>query len=180
MKGCARVNGIAEATANAIFEFIARFAEYGFNKSHSAAYGWVSYQTAYLKAHYSVEFMAALLTHDASTTDRLAEIIAECSRMGLKILAPDVNSSSLHFTPEALGQGMAIRFGLASIKNVGSGAMRSVIEEREKLGSFRSLEDFCARLDGRTVNRKILESLVKCGAFDCFGKSARRTVCGFG
>ena len=91
--------------------------------------------------------------------------------MGLKILAPDVNSSSLHFTPEPLGQGMAIRFGLASIKNVGSGAMRSVIEERDKLGFFRSLEDFCARLDGRTVNRKILESLVKCGAFDSFGKS---------
>ena len=171
VKGCARVNGIAEATANAIFDFIARFAEYGFNKSHSAAYGWVSYQTAYLKAHHPVEFMAALLTHDASTTDRVAEIIAECSRMGLKILAPDVNSSSLHFTPEALGQGMAIRFGLASIKNVGSGAMRSVIEEREKSGLFESLEDFCARLDGRTVNRKILESLVKCGAFDCFGKS---------
>ena len=134
VKGCARVNGIAEGTANAIFEFIARFAEYGFNKSHSAAYGWVSYQTAYLKAHYSVEFMAALLTHDASTTDRLAEIITECSRMGLKILAPDVNASSLHFTPEALGHGMGIRFGLASIKNVGSGAMRSVIEEREKSG----------------------------------------------
>ena len=171
VQGCARVNGIAEATANAIFDFIARFAEYGFNKSHSAAYGWLSYQTAYLKAHYPVEFMAALLTHDASTTDRLAEIIAECSRMGLKILAPDVNSSSLHFTPEALGQGMAIRFGLASIKNVGSGAMQSVIEEREHSGLFRSLEDFCARLDGRTVNRKILESLVKCGAFDALGKS---------
>ena len=82
VEGCARVNGIAEATANAIFDFIARFAEYGFNKSHSAAYGWVSYQTAYLKAHYPVEFMAALLTHDASTTDRIAEVIAECSRMG--------------------------------------------------------------------------------------------------
>ena len=180
VKGCARVNGIAEATANAIFDFIARFAEYGFNKSHSAAYGWVSYQTAYLKAHYPVEFMAALLTHDASTTDRMAEIIAECSRMGLKILAPDVNSSSLHFTPERSVKGMAIRFGLASIKNVGAGAMRSVIEEREKSGLFRSLEDFCARLDARTVNRKILESLVKCGAFDCFGKSRAAAVCGFG
>ena len=171
VKGCARVNGIAESTANAIFDFIARFAEYGFNKSHSAAYGWVSYQTAYLKAHYPVEFMAALLTHDASTTDRLAEVIAECSRMGLKILAPDVNHSSLHFIPELMGQGMAIRFGLASIKNVGAGAMQSVIEERDKAGLFRSLEDFCARLDGRTVNRKILESLVRCGAFDSFGKS---------
>ncbi len=171
VKGCARVNGIPEATADAIFDFIARFAEYGFNKSHSAAYGWLSYQTAYLKAHSPVEFMAALLTHDASTTDRLSEIIAECNRMGIKILAPDVNRSSLHFTPEALGEGMAIRFGLASIKNVGAGAMQSVIEERERSGLFRSLQDFCARLDGRTVNRKILESLVKCGAFDDFGKS---------
>jgi len=171
VKGCGRVNGIAESTANAIFDFIARFAEYGFNKSHSAAYGWVSYQTAYLKAHYPVEFMSALLTHDASTTDRIAEVIGECSRMGLKVLAPDVNCSSLHFTPEALGQGMAIRFGLASIKNVGAAAMQSVIEERGKSGSFRSLEDFCARLDARTVNRKILESLVKCGAFDGFRKS---------
>ncbi len=171
VKGCGRVNGIPEATADAIFDFIARFAEYGFNKSHSAAYGWVSYQTAYLKAHYPVEFMAALLTHDASTTDRLSEVIAECSRMGLKILAPDVNRSSLHFTPEAFGGGMAIRFGLASIKNVGAGAMQSVVEERQKAALFRSLEDFCARLDGRTVNRKILESLVKCGAFDGFGKS---------
>ena len=114
VKGCARVNGIAESTANAIFDFIARFAEYGFNKSHSAAYGWVSYQTAYLKAHYPVEFMAALLTHDASTTDRLAEVIAECSRMGLKILAPDVNHSSLHFTPgvNRSGHGDSLRAGL--------------------------------------------------------------------
>jgi DNA polymerase-3 subunit alpha len=171
VKGCRRVNGIPEATADAIFDFIARFAEYGFNKSHSAAYGWISYQTAYLKAHYPVEFMAALLTHDASTTDRIAEVIGECSRMRIKILAPNVNSSSLHFTPEDSGQGMAIRFGLASIKNVGAGAMRCVIEERGKSGAFRSLEDFCARLDSHNVNRKILESLVKCGAFDCFRKS---------
>jgi DNA polymerase-3 subunit alpha len=171
VKGCGRVNGIAEATANAIFDFIARFAEYGFNKSHSAAYGWVSYQTAYLKAHYPVEFMAALLTHDAATTDRIAEVIGECSRMGIKILAPDVNSSSLHFTPERSDQAMAIRFGLASIKNVGAAAMQSVIEERAKSGAFHSLEDFCARLDSHSVNRKILESLVKCGAFDCFRKS---------
>jgi DNA polymerase-3 subunit alpha len=115
--------------------------------------------------------MAALLTHDASTTDRIAEVIGECSRMRIKILAPNVNSSSLHFTPENSGQGMAIRFGLASIKNVGTAAMRCVIEERSKSGAFRSLEDFCARLDSHSVNRKILESLVKCGAFDCFRKS---------
>jgi DNA polymerase III subunit alpha len=171
VEGCQRVNGIGAETANAIFDFIARFAEYGFNKSHSAAYGWVSYQTAYLKAHAPVEFMAALLTHDASTTDRIAEVIGECSRMGIKILGPDVNCSGLRFTPEAHGKGMAIRFGLASIKNVGTAAMASVIEERRKKGPFQSLDDFCARLDSHTVNRKILESLVKCGAFDCFRKS---------
>jgi DNA polymerase-3 subunit alpha len=171
VKGCQLVNGIAEETANAIFDFIARFAEYGFNKSHSAAYGWISYQTAFLKAHYPVEFMAALLTHDASTTDRISEVIAECSRMGIKILAPDVNLSSLHFLPEKSGRGIAIRFGLASIKNVGSAAMQLVVSEREQSGAFQSMEDFCSRLDSHSVNRKILESLVKCGAFDCFGKS---------
>jgi len=105
--------------------------------------------------------MAALLTHDALTTDRIAEVIAECSRMGIKVLPPDVNRSSLYFTPEESGESTAIRFGLASIKNVGSGAMQAVIEERERGGAFASLEDFCARLDSRTVNRKILESLVK-------------------
>ena len=115
--------------------------------------------------------MAALLTHDASTTDRIAEIIGECSRMGIKILAPDVNSSGLRFTPEADASGMAIRFGLASIKNVGGSAMRCVIDERDRGGLFQSLDDFCARLDSHSVNRKILESLVKCGAFDCFRKS---------
>ena len=171
VEGCFRVNGINAGAANAIFDFIARFAEYGFNKSHSAAYGWVSYQTAYLKAHYPVEFMAALLTHDAATTDRIAEVIGECARMRIKILAPDVNSSSLHFTPEVRDHDTAIRFGLAAIKNVSAAAMQCVVEEREKRGPFHSLEEFCARLDARSVNRKILESLVKCGAFDSFRKS---------
>jgi DNA polymerase III subunit alpha len=168
--GCGTVNNIAAGTANAIFDFIARFAEYGFNKSHSAAYGWVSYQTAYLKAHYPVEFMAAVLTHDAGTTDRLAVVIAECSRMGLAVLPPDVNRSQLLFTPEKTRDAEAIRFGLASVKNVGAGAMQAVVEERERGGPFSTLEDFCARLDARTVNRKILESLVKCGAFDGWGR----------
>lgn len=169
--GAGKVNQIGESTANAIFDFIAKFAEYGFNKSHSAAYGWVSYQTAFAKAHYPVEFMSAVLTHDAATTDRLAVVIAECTRMNISVLPPDVNRSHLLFTPEKLGSDMAIRFGLASIKNVGAGAMQAVIEERNKAGEFKSLEDFCSRLDSRTVNRKILESLVKCGAFDCFKKS---------
>lgn len=170
VEGCGKVNNIPPGTADAIFDFIAKFAEYGFNKSHSAAYGWVSYQTAFVKAHYPVEFMAALLTHDASTTDRLAVVIAECTRMGIKVLPPDVNSSYLFFTPELFGDQRAIRFGLASIKNVGAGAMQAVLEDREKNGPFTSLEDFCSRLDSRTVNRKILESLVKCGAFDGFKK----------
>ncbi len=168
VEGCGKKHGMDARVANAIFEFINKFAEYGFNKSHSAAYGWISYQTAYLKAHYPVEFMAAMLSYDASTTERLAEVIGECRRMGMKILPPDINSSDLKFTPEADGEG--IRFGLASIKNVGAGAMESAIAEREKNGPFVSLEEFCSRLDSRTVNRKIVESLAKCGAFDCFGK----------
>jgi len=166
VEGCGKVHGMDAKVANAIFDFIAKFAEYGFNKSHSAAYGWISYQTAYLKAHFPLEFMSAMLSYDASTTERLTEVIGECRRMGLAVRAPDINSSDLKFTPEEGG----IRFGLASIKNVGAGAMESAVAEREKNGRFVSLEDFCARLDSRTVNRKIVESLVKSGAFDSFGR----------
>lgn len=168
VEGCGKINNIPPKVADAIFGFIAKFAEYGFNKSHSAAYGWISYQTAYLKAHYPLEFMSAMLSFDASTTERLAEVIGECRRMEIAIRPPDINSSDLKFTPQE--DAKAIRFGLGSIKNVGSGAMEAAIAEREKNGPFKSLEDFCSRLDSRTVNRKILESLVKCGAFDLFGK----------
>ncbi|MEX1117609.1 MAG: DNA polymerase III subunit alpha [Terrimicrobiaceae bacterium] len=171
VQGCKTKHEIPAPVADAIFGFIEKFAQYGFNKSHSAAYGWVSYQTAYLKAHFPVEFMAALLTHDASTTDRLAQVIAEARRMEIAILPPAINESGLEFTPIEGKEGPAIRFGLASIKNVGEGAMRSVVEERTASGPFATLEDFCSRLDSRTVNRKILESLVKCGAFDAFGES---------
>ena len=167
--GCEKHNNITPKVADAIFGFIAKFAEYGFNKSHSAAYGWISYQTAYLKAHYPREFMSAMLTFDASTTERLAEVIGECRRMEIPVRPPDINSSDLKFSPETSGDG--IRFGLASIKNVGAGAMESAIAERAKGGKFVSLDSFCSRLDSRTVNRKIMESLVKCGAFDCLGKS---------
>jgi DNA polymerase-3 subunit alpha len=168
VEGCEKKNAITPKIANAIFEFILKFAEYGFNKSHSAAYGWISYQTAFLKAHYPLEFMSAMLSFDASTTERLAEVIGECRRMEIAIRPPDINSSDLKFNPQEDAQ--AIRFGLGSVKNVGAGAMESAIAEREKNGPFKSLEDFCSRLDSRTVNRKILESLVKCGAFDPFGK----------
>jgi DNA polymerase-3 subunit alpha len=167
VQGCGEKNNIPPKVAEAIWEFIKAFAEYGFNKSHSAAYGWVSYQTAYLKAHHPREFMSAMLTFDANDTDRLAIVIAECRRMDIPILPPNVNTSGLKFSPDAAGPG--IRFGLASIKNVGAGAMESAIAERVKNGPFRSLEDFCSRLDSRTVNRKIMESLIKCGAFDGLG-----------
>jgi len=170
VEGCAKVNGIAPKAANAIFDFLEKFAQYGFNKSHSAAYGLISYQTAYLKAHHPVEFMCGLLTHDAVTTDRIAVVISEAKRMGIPILPPDINRSGLMFGPEEAKGERAIRFGLASIKNVGEGAMQSAIEERAKGGPFQSMEDFCSRLDARAVNRKIIESLVKCGAFDCFGR----------
>jgi len=168
VEGCGKINSIPPKIADAIFGFVAKFAEYGFNKSHSAAYGWISYQTAYLKAHYPLEFMSAMLSFDASTVERLAEVIGECRRMEIAIRPPDINSSDLKFTPQE--DASAIRFGLGSIKNVGAGAMESAIAERSKNGPFQSLEEFCSRLDSRTVNRKIVESLVKCGAFDCFGR----------
>ncbi len=168
VEGCGTKNQIPPKVADAIFGFILKFAEYGFNKSHSAAYGWISYQTAFLKAHHPVEFMAAMLSFDAATVERLAEVIGECRGMGIAIRPPDINTSDLKFTPQ--DDGRAILFGIGSIKNVGAGAMESAIAEREKAGPFKSLEDFCSRLDSRTVNRRIVESLVKCGAFDCFGK----------
>jgi DNA polymerase-3 subunit alpha len=183
--GCARTNEIGEKKANAIFDLLEKFAGYGFNKSHSAAYGLISYQTAYLKANYPVEFMAGLLSNEINNTDKISTFVGECKRMGIPILPPDVNRSSLKFRPEmwegplrpdndrgtkaarTLG---AIRYGLAAIKNVGEGAMEIAIKEREAGGQFASLEDFCRRLDSRVANKKILENLIKCGAFDFLGR----------
>ncbi len=170
VEGCARVNNIPAKQANAIFDFLEKFAQYGFNKSHSAAYGLISYQTAYLKAKYPVEFMAGLLGNAVNNTDKIAALVTECARMGITILPPDINRSALTFLPETLPGGLAIRFGLAGIKNVGGGAMEAAIKDRETSGSFKSLEDFCSRLDCKSVNKKILESLVKCGAFDWDGR----------
>ncbi|HEX8280491.1 MAG TPA: DNA polymerase III subunit alpha, partial [Chthoniobacterales bacterium] len=166
IEGCARTNNIPEKKANAIFDLLEKFAGYGFNKSHSAAYGLISYQTAYLKANYPVEFMAGLLSNEINNTEKISVFVGECKRMGIPILPPDVNRSALKFTPETCEAGTAIRYGLAAIKNVGEGAMESAIAERERGGDFASLEDFCRRLDSRVANRKMLESLVKCGAFD--------------
>lgn len=170
VKGCAEVNQIPPKQANAIFDFLEKFAQYGFNKSHSAAYGLLSYQTAYLKANHPVEFMAGLLGNEINNTDKIATFVTECGRMGITILPPDVNRSALTFLPEELPGGRAIRFGLAAIKNVGEAAMETTIADREANGIFKSLEDFCSRLDSRTVNKKILESLVKAGAFDWEGR----------
>jgi len=166
VEGCAKVNKIPAKQANAIFDFLEKFAQYGFNKSHSAAYGLISYQTAYLKANHPVEFMAGLLGNEINNTDKIATFVGECGRMGIKILPPDLNRSALTFLPEVFPGGKAIRFGLAAIKNVGEAAMEAAIADREANGPFKSLEDFCSRLDSRTVNKKILESLIKSGAFD--------------
>jgi len=175
IEGCERTNKIPEKKANAIFDLLEKFAGYGFNKSHSAAYGLISYQTAYLKANYPVEFMAALLSNEINNTEKISIFVGECKRMAIPILPPDVNRSRLKFAPETVAavsdrRYNAIRYGLAAIKNVGEGAMEAAIRERETRGDFTSLEDFCRRLDSRIANRKMLESLVKCGAFDFLGR----------
>ncbi len=162
VKGCEKTNKIPKAKAERIFDMLAKFAGYGFNKSHSTAYGVVAYQTAYLKAHYPAEFMAALLSSEMGNADKLPVFINEAKEMGLEILPPDVNESGVRFRP----QPGVIRFGLAGVKNVGEGAAAAVAGERERGGPFRGLVDFCARLDGQEVNKKVIESLVRCGAFD--------------
>ena len=186
--GCACANKIPEKKANAIFDLLEKFAGYGFNKSHSAAYGVISYQTAFLKAHYPVEFMAGLLSNEINNTEKISVFVGECKRMGISILPPDINKSSLKFTPETVAappsppssfqgatggsrpQSAAIRYGLAAIKNVGEAAMAIAIRERDERGEFSSLDDLCTRLDSRVANRKMLESLIKAGAFDFTGR----------
>src|SRR4030081_2721364 len=187
IEGGARTNKIPEKKANAIFDLLEKFAGYGFNKSHSAAYGVISYHTAYLKAHYPVEFMAGLLSNEINNTDKISVFVGECKRMGIPILPPDVNRSGLKFIPEmwegpqrpeserirgteAAPTFNAIRYGLAAIKHVGESAMELSIQERERGGDFSSLEDFCARLGSRVANKKMLESLVKSGSFDFAGR----------
>ncbi len=153
--GCKRVNNIEEKKANAIFDLLEKFAGYGFNKSHSAAYGLISYQTAYLKANYPVEFMAGLLSNEVNNTDKISVFVAECQRMGIAILPPDVNRSGLKFVPEMNAERRGIRYGLAAIKNIGEAPMPPP-SGNGRNGSFQSLEDYCARLDSRSVNRKIV------------------------
>ena len=170
IEGCTKTNKIPGKKANAIFDLLEKFAGYGFNKSHSAAYGVVSYHTAYLKAHYPVEFMAGLLSNEINNTEKISVFVGECKRMGISILPPDINRSGLKFIPESQNGKMSIRYGLAAIKHVGESAMEMSIQERERGGEFASLEDFCGRLGTRVANRKMLESLIKVGAFDFLGR----------
>jgi len=240
-KGCAELHNIKEDTANEIFDTLEKFAGYGFNRSHSAAYAWVSYQTGYLKANYPVEFMAAVMSNEVANMDKISVFVGECERLGIQLLPPDVNESGLAFEPsnvsaagvaalkelrrKALTQHSAapsaaaeveemidsiepdvpfedlpassvlkkngksatepavvvpapanekpslgaIRYGLAAIKNVGGAAMEAAIAERKRGGKFKDLEDFCARVDSKKLNKKAVECLVKCGAFDFTG-----------
>ncbi len=158
--------GYGRKMGEELYNLIDKFASYGFNKSHAAAYALIAYQTAYLKANYPVAFMAALLTGVMSSSEKVALYIAECRRKGIEILPPDVNESDTNFT--VVGENR-IRFGLAAVKNVGRGAIETIIETRQKEGSFTSLHDFCSKVDLRTCNRKVIESLVKSGAFDSLG-----------
>jgi DNA polymerase-3 subunit alpha len=167
-------NGVAPQMAEKLFGLIDKFGGYGFNKSHSAAYAMIAYQTAYLKAHYPVQFMAALLTQDMGSQDKTIKNIAECRAMGIEILPPDVNESQADFS---VVDGK-IRFGLAAVKNVGLKAVELVIEERDRHGPFGDLLDFCRRVDGSKVNRRVLEGLIQCGAFDFTGEYRSRLFAG--
>ncbi len=161
----ARKNSIADKKAEKLYELIQKFAGYGFNKSHAAAYAVVCYQTGYLKAHYPTEFMAALMTSDMGNQDKIVGYFMECRDLGIKVLGPDVNESQKNF---AVVDG-AIRFGLAAIKNVGEGAVDSVLAIRAETGPFTSFWDFCRRVDLHKVNKRMLEGLIKAGAFDSLG-----------
>jgi DNA polymerase-3 subunit alpha len=192
VRGCAKVNHIPAAKANQVFDLLEKFAGYGFNKSHAAAYAVLAYQTAYLKANYPVEFFCAMMTNDMADTDKLSQYIAEARSMSIEILPPDVNESQVHFAPAQGKTGvppaqaglptpvegrrdarptLAIRFGLAAIKGVGEIAVEAILKARSEGGRFHTLADLCERVDGRSVNRKVLEALIKCGACDCLGQT---------
>jgi len=163
--------GHPKGIAGEVFDQMEKFAGYGFNKSHSAAYGLVSYQTAYLKTHYPVEFMAALLTSETSKPENVVKYIGECKEMGISVEPPDVQVSGSQFTPHVTEEGQAIRFGLAAVKNVGGNAIESILKARTEVGGqFKSLWEFCEKVDLRMMNKRVIESLIKAGALDSLGK----------
>ena len=172
MSGAAAL-GHPKGIAGEIFDQMEKFAGYGFNKSHSAAYGLVSYQTAYLKTHYPVEFMAALLTSETSKPENVVKYIGECKEMGIRVEPPDVQVSGAQFTPHVTPEGEAIRFGLAAVKNVGGNAIESIMKARAEVGGrFASLWQFCEKVDLRVMNKRVIESLIKAGALDSLGSRA--------
>jgi len=175
IEGCVK-KGLTAIQSEEIFDLIERFAGYGFNKSHATRYSFIAYQTAWLKAYYPVEFMAALLTYEMGNTDKVVEYIGECREMGIEVLPPDINESFVDFTvvynKEHGGKtGGVIRFGLAAVKGVGAKAVEQIITARQKAGRFKSLFHFCESVDLRAVNKQVLESLIKAGAFDNLGGS---------
>ncbi len=172
MNGAAQL-GHPKAALEELFELMAKFSEYGFNKSHSAAYALVAYQTAYLKTHYPLEFMAALLTSETSKPDSVVKYIGECREMGIRVEPPDVQVSGAQFTPH----GEAIRFGLAAVKNVGGNAIESILNARKEVGGqFQSFWEFCEKVDLRLMNKRVIESLIKAGALDSLGRRAQLTA----
>ncbi|MCO6430960.1 MAG: DNA polymerase III subunit alpha, partial [Deltaproteobacteria bacterium] len=167
----AKQKGIAEKLAVEIFNQMETFARYGFNRSHSAAYAMISFQTAYLKAHYQVEFMAALMSHEIDDSDKVLKNLNECRKHKIEVLPPDVNLSAASFSVS----NQKIRYGLEAVKGIGEKAVQSIIEARESGGHFENLEDFAARVDLRAVNKRVVENLIKCGAFD-FSAVSRRDM----
>ena len=174
--------GLTEDQGNEIFDLIEKFAGYGFNKSHATRYSFIAYQTAYLKAYYPVEFMAALLTYEMGNTDKVVEYIAESRQMGIEVLSPDINESFVDFTVVCSEEqtrekdGRVIRFGLGAVKGVGEKAVVQIIAAREKVGRFSSLFDFCENVDLRAANKQVIEALIKAGAFDKLGGSRAQMI----
>ena len=163
----AKKMGYSAELAAEVFTLIEPFAGYAFNKAHSFSYALIAYQTAYLKANYPAEYITAFLVTNADQLEKIATAVAECRRLGIRVLPPDINHSQINFSIEGDG---AIRFGLAAIKNVGFGAVEPLVAEREKNGEFKSIEDLCRRADMRSINRRVLESLIRAGALDCLGE----------
>jgi len=166
IEGCVR-NGVPEDVANQIFDDMIDFAKYAFNKSHAAAYGVLAYETAYLKTYYPVEFMAALMTSVIGNTDKVVEYMRECSHLGIEVLPPDINRSYSKFSVD----GGHIRFGLAAVRNVGANVIDGIVREREEGGEFTDFVNMVKRLDSKFTNKRVIESLIKCGALDCLGET---------
>ncbi|MCL4458741.1 MAG: DNA polymerase III subunit alpha [Chloroflexi bacterium] len=169
----AKKRGIDRETAARIFDLIEPFAGYAFNRAHAYCYAMVAYQTAYLKTHYPIEYMAAVLSTSMGNAEKVAAAIAECHRMGIKVRPPDINRSMAGFTIEGDQHGRAIRFGLAAVKNLGEGPTQAIIAARNQGGPFKAVDDFCQRVDTHLINKRALESLIKAGVMDCLGRRSQ-------